>query len=126
LLQVSNGCVIEIDHAGTTVSFRPGVLVGGKITHDCPVTKTIGYFLEALVWLAPFCKKPIAITLTGVTNNQTDPCVRSQSLACGTAPHRRSSSSSSFSSFDRSTRCARSRCRSSSGSEWTKASSSRS
>lgn len=74
--KVSNGCIIEIDHSGTTVSYRPGVLIGGKVTHDCPTTRAVGYFLEALIWLAPFCKKPVVVTLTGVTNNQEDPCVR--------------------------------------------------
>jgi RNA 3'-terminal phosphate cyclase-like protein len=74
--KISNGSTIEIDHTGTDVFFRPGVLTGGRLTHDCPPSRAIGYFLEAMTWLAPFCKKPLVLILTGITNDSVDPCVR--------------------------------------------------
>ncbi|KAJ2422386.1 hypothetical protein GGF41_003522 [Coemansia sp. RSA 2531] len=39
---------------------------------DCPVSRGIGYYLEALVALAPFGKEQMIATLRGVTMNNTD------------------------------------------------------
>ncbi|TPX36730.1 hypothetical protein SmJEL517_g01166 [Synchytrium microbalum] len=72
LEKVTNGCVIEISYSGTTVVYRPGVITGGKFTHDCPNSRGIGYFLEPLIALAPFAKTPLAVTLNGVTNDNLD------------------------------------------------------
>ena len=57
------------------MTFTPGVIVGGMVSHACPVARGVGYFLEPAVALAPFGKKPTRLTLTGVTNNGTDPSV---------------------------------------------------
>lgn len=73
LEKVTNGSNIEINYSGTSIVYRPGVIVGGKIEHDCgPSGRSIGYFLEALVPLAPFSKHPFQITLQGVTNDNSD------------------------------------------------------
>src|SRR5690242_2961870 len=53
-----------------------GVIVGGNIAHDCPNSRSIGYFLEAILPLAPFSKKAFNITFTGVTNSEEDISVR--------------------------------------------------
>lgn len=45
--------------------------------HDCSVLRSIGYYLESLLCLAPFMKHPLRIVLRGVTNDQTDPSVSS-------------------------------------------------
>ena len=45
----------------------------GKIDHDCSLERGIGYYLEALVAVAPFCKNPLNVTLRGITNNEIDP-----------------------------------------------------
>ena len=37
--------------------------------------RSIGYFLEPILAIAPFCKKPLALTLRGVTNDRTDPSI---------------------------------------------------
>jgi RNA 3'-terminal phosphate cyclase len=42
---------------------------------NCGNDRAIGYFLEALVMLAPFCKEPINVTLQGITNDNVDPSV---------------------------------------------------
>ena len=52
--------------------YRPGLLVGGTLEHDCSLQRSIGYSLEPLILLAPFAKKPIKITLRGNTNSTTD------------------------------------------------------
>jgi len=36
----------------------------------------LGYFLEPIIQLAPFAKKPTQLTLTGITNDDTDIAVR--------------------------------------------------
>lgn len=44
--------------------------------HDCSTQRSIGYYLEALLLLAPFMKSPLKATLRGVTNDPVDPTVR--------------------------------------------------
>ena len=46
--------------------------------HDCSVLRSIGYYLESLLCLAPFMKHPLRIVLRGVTNDQVDPSVSSE------------------------------------------------
>ena len=71
--KMSNGCVFEVDETVTRISYTPGVLIGGRIDHDCGLDRGIGYFLEVLVAFAPFCKTPLEVTLRGVTNDPLDP-----------------------------------------------------
>lgn len=52
---------------GTSFLLHPGVLPGGSYTHTCHVGKPIGYYMEVLVPLGPFCKKPLDLNLYGVT-----------------------------------------------------------
>lgn len=73
--KITNGSKMEVSETGTRLTFQPGILTGGKIEHDCGIEHGIGYFLELLLALGPFCKNPLHVTLTGVTNNQTDPSV---------------------------------------------------
>lgn len=40
--KVSNGTDIDINKSGTAVSFRPGLLHGGVITHNCSLERGIG------------------------------------------------------------------------------------
>ncbi|KAI9325443.1 RNA 3'-terminal phosphate cyclase/enolpyruvate transferase [Zopfochytrium polystomum] len=72
LEKVTNGSTVEISYSGTALIYRPGVIVGGKVEHACPTSRAIGYFLEPLIALSPFCKTPLTATLTGVTNNNID------------------------------------------------------
>ena len=55
--------------------YHPGLLTGGILEHDCSRQRSVGYFLEPLIQLAPFSKKPIHITLRGITNGPKDPSV---------------------------------------------------
>ncbi|EFA81467.1 RNA 3'-terminal phosphate cyclase family protein [Heterostelium album PN500] len=70
--KITNGTKIDINGTGTQLTYIPGLLIGGKLQHDCPVSRGIGYFVEALICLAPFSKLPLDITLTGITNNDLD------------------------------------------------------
>jgi len=72
---------MEVSYTGTTVVFKPGAIVGGRISHDCTVSRAVGYYLEPLIWLAPFSKKLFHVTLNGVTNDDTDVSVPSHPLA---------------------------------------------
>lgn len=73
--KITNGSRIEINQTGTTLYYQPGLLYGGSVEHDCSVLRGIGYYLEALLCLAPFMKHPLKIVLRGVTNDQVDPSV---------------------------------------------------
>jgi len=73
--KVTNGSKLEVSETGTSLTFQPGLLTGGKVEHDCGLEHGIGYFLEVLLALGPFCKNPLNVTLLGVTNNQVDPSV---------------------------------------------------
>ena len=51
---------------------KPGIIAGGNVVHDCPSSRSIGYFLEPVVMLAPFAKKPLQLTLRGITTDDND------------------------------------------------------
>lgn len=52
--------------AGTKLKYKPGIVMGGKnLVHDCGVNRAIGYFLEPLLVLGLFGKKPLSIRLKG-------------------------------------------------------------
>ena len=67
LEKVSRGAAVEINETGTTLRYRPGVLVGGAVEHECPASRGVGYFVEALLLLGLFGRKPLRATLRGVT-----------------------------------------------------------
>ncbi|GKV14078.1 hypothetical protein SLEP1_g24999 [Rubroshorea leprosula] len=74
--KVTDDCVIEINETGTKFKYKPGIVMGGRnLVHDCGVTRSIGYFLEPLVVLGLFAKKPLSIRLKGITNDSKDPSI---------------------------------------------------
>ncbi|KAK0558009.1 hypothetical protein OC846_000001 [Tilletia horrida] len=72
LEKCTNGTHVEIGYTGTSLLLRPGIVAGGKITHDCGTARPIGYYLEWIALLAPFAKKEFNLTLKGITNGHTD------------------------------------------------------
>ncbi|KAG0364072.1 RNA 3'-terminal phosphate cyclase domain-containing protein [Gamsiella multidivaricata] len=72
LEKVTNGATIEISYTGTSIVYKPGVIVGGKVYHDCGTSRAVGYFLEPLIALGPFSKAPMNVTLNGITNDNVD------------------------------------------------------
>ena len=98
LEKVTNGTVIEISVTGSTsclrskqiykscfigtaILLRPGIILGGSLQHDCPTSRSIGYFLEPIVRLAPFAKKSMHLTLKGITTDEHDLSVCSFTVA---------------------------------------------
>ena len=89
--KVTNGTVIEISltgvfyillfgvdltRLGTAILVKPGIISGGSVTHECPTSRSIGYFLEPIIMLAPFSKNLLALTLRGITTDDKDLSVR--------------------------------------------------
>ncbi|OQR67702.1 RNA 3'-terminal phosphate cyclase protein-like [Tropilaelaps mercedesae] len=72
---ITNGTEASVNETGTQVFFKPGVLYGGSIEHSCVLSKSVSYFLEGLIYLAPFCKFPLDVRLLGVTNDCIDQSV---------------------------------------------------
>ncbi len=75
LEKIVNGATVEIDPTATSLTYRPGVLVGGdRLVHDCGAAadRDLGYYIEPLLVLALFAKKGLSITLRGVTNGAAD------------------------------------------------------
>lgn len=70
--KMTDGSNIEINETGTTLRYRPGILIGGKISHDCGTARCIGWFIEGILPMAMFCKLPLQLTLTGITNDSLD------------------------------------------------------
>jgi len=76
--RMTNGTRIEINATGTQLRFKPGVLLGGDVEHDCPVggesgeVRSVGWYLEGIFPLAAFGKEPLELTLTGVTDGTSD------------------------------------------------------
>jgi RNA 3'-terminal phosphate cyclase-like protein len=46
--------------------------MGGKITHDCGTSRSIGWFIEGILPLLLFCKEPTRLQLSGITNDALD------------------------------------------------------
>ena len=68
--------------AGTSLFYGPGILEGGTLEHSCNLQRSIGYFLEPLLMLAPFAKRQMCITLHGITNGSEDPSVSKSTGEC--------------------------------------------
>ncbi|CAL5370620.1 unnamed protein product [Camellia sinensis] len=76
LEKISDDCVVKINETGTKLKYEPGIVNGGKhLVHDCGVSRSVGYFLEPLIVLGLFGKKPLSIRLKGITNDSKDPSV---------------------------------------------------
>lgn len=100
LEKVTNGTIIEISVTGaftdsiflwgstngllgTAILLKPGIISGGVLSHDCPTSRSIGYFLEPIIQLAPFAKQPVQLTLKGVTTDENDLSVRTHIFVMG-------------------------------------------
>lgn len=66
---------------------KPGIISGGPVTHDCPLSRSIGYFLEPIIMIAPFAKKPFQLTLRGITTNDSDLSVSRYKFSPGLVSH---------------------------------------
>lgn len=85
LEKITNGTNVEISYTGTSILYQPGSLTGGAITHTCSHSKSIGWYLEHVLVLAPFLKHPLNLTLHGITTDGVDVSV--DTLRTVTLPH---------------------------------------
>ncbi|CDO57748.1 hypothetical protein DV451_001865 [Geotrichum candidum] len=69
---VTNGSLIEISYTGTTVIYKPGLIIGGTHTHTPPLSRAVGYYIEPLLLLAPFGKKAMTITFKECLTTSAD------------------------------------------------------
>jgi RNA 3'-terminal phosphate cyclase len=46
--------------------------IGGRITHDCGTSRSIGYFIEGILPLLIFAKEKSYLTFQGITNDSQD------------------------------------------------------
>ncbi|KAJ0231915.1 RNA 3'-terminal phosphate cyclase [Hirschfeldia incana] len=73
---VSDDCVVEVNETGTRLKYKPGIIMGRKnLVHSCALTRSMGYYLETLLVLGLFGKKPLSITLKRVTDDPKDQSV---------------------------------------------------
>lgn len=73
--KITSGAVIQINETGTTLNYKPGLLIcGDRLIHECHPSRSIAYYLEPLLMLAPFAKFAINITLRGPTHGEADIC----------------------------------------------------
>ena len=57
---------VVVTFAGTRLKYKPGIVMGGKnLVHSCALTRSMGYYLEPLLVLGLFGKKPLSIRLKG-------------------------------------------------------------
>jgi RNA 3'-terminal phosphate cyclase-like protein len=71
--KLCDGCKVEINETGTSMRFKPGIVTGGNIQHDCGTTRSIGWFIEGILPLIVFGKTPwTSLLLTGITNDPLD------------------------------------------------------
>ena len=79
--KMCDGCRIEINETGTALKFKPGIITGGRIKHDCGQAdaqnpnlqcRSIGWFVEGIIPLAVFAKDPVHLQLSGITNDALD------------------------------------------------------
>lgn len=64
--KLTDGSRIIINETGTQLRFDPGQLVGCKdrVSHDCPKSRSVVYFLDALILLLPFSRNMVKIKFT--------------------------------------------------------------
>lgn len=67
-----DGSTIEINETGTLLKFKPGIVLGGEVNHECVCSRSIGWYLEGILPILVFAKRPTKLILSGVTNNQLD------------------------------------------------------
>ncbi|KAF8532059.1 RNA 3'-terminal phosphate cyclase/enolpyruvate transferase [Gautieria morchelliformis] len=63
LEKVTNGSVVEISYTDYT---------SRKVCYRCPLSRSVGYFLEPLIMLVPFPKTALHLTLKDITTDDRD------------------------------------------------------
>jgi len=76
LEKVTSGAAVEINETGTSLKYRPGVILGGgPIHHACHPGRGLSFYLEPLLLISLFARKPLSAVLSGVTDGGPDPSI---------------------------------------------------
>ncbi|EEA07675.1 RNA 3'-terminal phosphate cyclase family protein [Cryptosporidium muris RN66] len=72
--KVTDGSSFKISESGTSLYYRPGIIIGGgtrqiPIIHKCHPSRALSYYIEFLLMICPFGKSPLTIKLEGSTDN---------------------------------------------------------
>lgn len=70
--KLTDGTVVEVNHTGTGLLFKPGTIRGGSVSHSCNTMRSIGYYVDPLLLIAPFSKYAFKLALTGITTSMAD------------------------------------------------------
>lgn len=68
--KITDKTKITITSNNNEIHFEPGFLQGGEVMHECDLERGIGYYLELMIAIAPFCREAIHAKLLGVTNSK--------------------------------------------------------
>lgn len=67
IIRIVNGSDALIDPSCEYVSFKPGVIIGGTYDFFCPSNICVSYFVESVMILCLYSKKPISAIFHGPT-----------------------------------------------------------
>lgn len=70
--RVTSGSTFQTQENNTTLTFSPGIILGGTFTHEVPTARCVSYIIEAAVLLLPFAKYDSRITFFGATQSALD------------------------------------------------------
>ena len=56
---------------GTEVKYKPGVIIGGKLEHTCPLSRGISYFIEVFIFFSTIIAFKILKIFDKLGNNAT-------------------------------------------------------
>ncbi|ESL08719.1 RNA 3'-terminal phosphate cyclase-like protein [Trypanosoma rangeli SC58] len=70
--RVTTGSKFECTKNNTTLTFYPGMILGGTFSHEVPTSRCVSYIAEVAVLLLPFAKLDTRLTLVGSTQGELD------------------------------------------------------
>nr|CCC93208.1 putative RNA 3'-terminal phosphate cyclase-like protein [Trypanosoma congolense IL3000] len=70
--RVTSGSKFECTNSNTTLTFFPGMILGGTFSHEVPTCRCVTYIAEAAVLLFPYAKFDTRLTLVGSTQSEED------------------------------------------------------
>ncbi|KEG10910.1 RNA 3-terminal phosphate cyclase-like protein [Trypanosoma grayi] len=70
--RVTSGSKFECTDNNTTLTFYPGIILGGNFSHEVPSSRCVSYIAEVAVLLLPFAKLDTRLTLVGSTQSELD------------------------------------------------------
>ena len=69
LCALTNGSDLRISDTGTALRLAPGPLRGGRLAHACGGARALGWFVEGVLPLLPWCAVRAELELTGVAGD---------------------------------------------------------